>query len=162
MTRSARGNLILGGAIVAVTAVLAFLVVPGAIVRPQGTESRALSPDFWPLVILGAAAVSGACMALGALVRPPADGEAPPDFGADGWRRIAAVFAGLAAFYLLTPVIGMAPVGILLALFLMWLGGERRRPAALATAVLLPLVLHLFFVHVAQVPLPMGIFEDLF
>jgi putative tricarboxylic transport membrane protein len=167
MKRATRNDLILGGAVIAVAAAIAFVLTPHAIVRPQGTESRALAPDFWPLVILGVAALAGAVIAGGALVRRrDGDGAAPteptPAAGPGAPLRIAAVFAGLVGFYVMVPLAGMAGAAILLALFLMCLGERQNWAVALPTAVLLPLALYLFFVKVAKVPIPLGLFETLF
>lgn len=167
MKPATRNDLILGGAVIAVAAAVAFVLAPHAIVRPQGTESRALAPDFWPLVILGMAALAGAGIAGAALVQRPgedraAPAESAPAAGPGGPLRVAAVFAGLVGFYFMVPLVGMAGAAIVLALFLMCLGERPNWAVALPTAVLLPLALYLFFAKVAKVPIPLGLLETLF
>ncbi len=167
MKPAVRNDMILGGAVVAVAAAIAFVLAPHAIVRPQGTESRALAPDFWPLVILGMAALAGAVIAGTTLVRRPNGGDAvlvdpAPAAGSGAALRVAAVFVGLVGFYFLVPLTGMAVAAIFLCLFLMCLGERPNWLIALPTAVLLPLALYLFFTKVAKVPIPLGLFETLF
>ena len=67
----------------------------------------------------------------------------------------------LFAFYFLIPYLGMVAPGIAVILGLMVYAGERRWPLGLAIAFCVPILLYVFFVHVASVPIPLGVFEGL-
>ena len=64
-------------------------------------------------------------------------------------------------FYVLIPFLGMVVPGMAVIFGLMVLGGERRWLLAAAVAAGVPLLLYVFFVHVAGIPIPLGIFETL-
>lgn len=167
MNPHARHETLTGVVVVAISAVLAFAVIPAGIVLPSGTDIRSLSPDYWPRIVVGMAAAAGICLAAsGWRRRHDADGEqAAPQGGAERWRaimRILVAFASLFACYFLIPIAGMVLPTFVLGLLLMWLGGERRWKPMLLTSALLPIVLHLFFADFANVPLPLGIFEGMF
>ena len=55
----------------------------------------------------------------------------------------------------------MVVPGMVLIFTLMLFAGERRYMLALSIAVVTPLVLYFFFVHVANIPIPLGVFESL-
>ena len=169
-------DLALGVVVVAMAALGALVLIPVGIVLPDGIDIPALSPDFWPYIIMGVLGFAGLVIVLQALfaMRPGAarpDGAgAAADESADELDeelypgpvqalRLGLVVVWLLALYALVPEISMAvATGITLA-FLAWFAGERRWKIVLPTAILLPVLLHLFFVYVADVPLPTGIFE---
>lgn len=139
------------------------VLIPWGIDQPGSVEHAALAPDFWPQII----AVT--MMALGAVqaARPAPDDE---DDGADGeesvrWRHrapgLAAVLGALFGFYFLIPSLGMVVPAMAVIFGLMVLGGERRWLLAAAVAAGVPVLLYAFFVHVAGIPIPLGVFEVL-
>ena len=151
----------LTGVGVALLGLLIFAVlIPWGIDQPGNVEHAALAPDFWPQII----AVT--MMALGVLlaVRPAPDDE---DGGEDSGRwlhrvpGLAAALGALFGFYVLIPSLGMVVPGMAVIFGLMVLGGERRWLLAAAVAASVPLLLYVFFVHVAGIPIPLGIFETL-
>ena len=107
-------------------------------------------------------------MALGALqaLRPAPDDD-DEDGGDDSGRllhrlpRLAVVLGALFGFYVLIPSLGMVGPGMVIIFGLMVFGGERRWLPATLIATGVPILLYLFFVHVASIPIPLGIFETL-
>ena len=164
MTPSARHDIVLGAAVIGIAALLAFVVIPVGIIMPGNLETRSLAPDFWPLIVIGMAATSGAALAVGAWRRNDEafDAPAPDPDRRQALLRVGAAFAALFACYALLEVIGMILPTIVLCAFMMLLGGERRWKVILPTSVLLPLALYGFFAGFAGVPLPAGVFEGLF
>ncbi|MDA0681556.1 MAG: tripartite tricarboxylate transporter TctB family protein [Proteobacteria bacterium] len=166
MNADARQEMMIGAAVMAIAAGFYFAVIPSGIVMPSGTESRALAPDFWPRIVVVVAALSGVCMVVHgwlhrAQASPAADKPTHKSTGIAAWIRIAGAFAAMLACYYLLPLGGMILPTAVLGLFLMWLGGERRWKVMAPTAILLPILLHLFFADFAKVPLPLGIFAGL-
>ena len=149
---------------VALLGLLIFSVlIPWGIDQPGNVEHAALAPDFWPQII------AAIMMALGALqaVRPAPDDE---DDGAGGEESIhwlhrapglVAALGALFGFYFLIPSLGMVVPGMAVIFGLMVLGGERRWLLGAAVAAGVPLLLYAFFVHVAGIPIPLGVFEAL-
>lgn len=163
----------------------AWLVIfPSAIVTPQGVDIRALSPDFWPRVIMLMAGLAGLALALQGVIayrkfsqtqNHVIQGESDKvDFTCESdtpakelsparaYFRVAIVVASLLAVYYLIPLIGMVVATTLLLLFLPWFAGEHRWKLILVLAIPLPILLYAFFVHVASIPIPLGIFEEWF
>ena len=154
-----------------------FLVIPMGIVLPGGNEVRALSPDFWPLIVVVAMGFCGGALAVsGALagrkeaeeVRRKGDPmtcEMPEEFDElpvpQAAARVAVVLGVLFALYFAINIIGMVAATIPVLIFMMWYGGERRPKIVLPVALILPPLLYYFFVYVANVPIPLGVFETL-
>ena len=153
----------LTGVGVALLGLLIFAVlIPWGIDQPGNVEHTALAPDFWPRII------AGAMMALGALlaVRPgPDDDDEDGSEDSGHWRQrlpgLAAALGALFGFYALIPSLGMVVPGVALIFGLMIFGGERRWLLAGVVAAAVPLLLYAFFVHVAGIPIPLGVFEIL-
>lgn len=138
------------------------VLIPWGIDQPGNVEHTALAPDFWPRII------AVAMMALGALlaVRPGPDDD-DEDGGEDSGRwlhrlpGLAAVLGALFGFHVLIPSLGMVVPGVAVIFGLMVLGGERRWLLAALVAAGVPVLLYAFFVHVAGIPIPLGVFETL-
>lgn len=179
MTTKARQELYTGIGVV-VIAVLAYLVaIPAGIVVPDDIEIRALSPDFWPLIVVAVLGLAGISLifqglaGMGLLQRKQATsgagqaGAASKDEGNDALPlakaapRVAIFILCLFLIYFAISLIGMVATTIPALLFLAWFAGERRWKIIVPLAILLPVVLYIFFVYVANVPIPNGIFENL-
>ena len=156
----------LTGVGVALLGLLIFTVlIPWGIDQPGNVEHTALAPDFWPQIIAGIMMVLGVLLA----IRPGPDDEDDED-GAAGedsghWLHrlpgLAAVLGALFGFYVLIPSLGMVVPGAAVIFGLLVLGGERRRLLAAVLAAGVPVLLYIFFVHVAGIPIPLGVFETL-
>lgn len=165
MNPAARNDLFLGLGALAGAAFLLFYLIPLGIVRPGNTETRALAPDFWPIIIVEAIAFAGICLvALGWIHRdkPHPEAEDAAQTTRTGVAiRVVSVFVALLASYFLIPVLGLVLCAIVLCALLLWLGGERRIHIVLGVSVLLPVLLYLFFNGFAGVPIPTGLFEGM-
>ena len=107
-------------------------------------------------------------MVLGVLqaLRPVPDDE-DEDGGEDSGRwlhrlpGLAVALGALFGFYVLIPSLGMVVPGVAVIFALMVFGGERRWVLAATVAAGVPILLYAFFVHVAGIPIPLGVFETL-
>ena len=157
----------LTGVGVALLGLLIFAVlIPWGIDQPGNVEHTALAPDFWPQII------AVIMMALGVLqaVRPVPDDEDEDGGGHGGedsgrWLRrlpgLAVALGALFGFYFLIPSLGMVVPGVAVIFGLMIFGGERRWGLAATVAAGVPILLYVFFVHVAGIPIPLGVLETL-
>lgn len=142
--------------------VIFFVLIPWGIDQPGNVEHAALAPDFWPQII------AVLMMALGALqaLRPAPDDD-DEDGGEDSgrWRHrmpgLVVALGALFGFYVLIPSLGMVVPGVAIIFALMVFGGERRWALAATVAAGVPILLYAFFVHVAGIPIPLGVFETL-
>ena len=160
--RARRREVGIGLCLIAVAACLAFVAIPLGVTRPTSVASLPLSPVFLPYLLSALIGVFAILHIIAAFTvpHPPIansdDGTAHPR-----WLLRGALVATLLLGYLMLPqFIGMLPTAIALTVTLMRLGGERRLLVLAAFGVLMPLVIYLFFVFVAQVPMPTGVFGD--
>ena len=141
-----------------------FLLIPRGIDQPGSVEHAALAPDFWPKIIAALIVLMGLFLT----VRPAKeeDEDDEEDVGdAGGWLQrlpgLAVALGTLFVFYFLIPLLGMVVPGIVMAFGLMVYAGERRWTLGIAIAAGVPILLYVFFVYVASIPIPLGVFESL-
>ena len=140
-----------------------FVLIPAGIDRPGSVEHAALAPDFWPKIIAAIIIAMGLLLTVKPAVEEDEDGEDGGD--AVPWRQrlpgLAVALGTLFAFYFLIPLLGMVVPGMVMAFGLMVYAGERRWPRSIAIAAGVPILLYFFFVYVASIPIPLGVFESL-
>ncbi len=162
MIDNKNSDFILGLIIIALALIGTFFFIPKGVVLPDDVETRALSPDFWPLTIMILLGVAGIALTIQAKFgKPITDDETESVMRplGEGLIRVAIVIAWLIGMYFAIPIIGM-PIACALTFAAMTLfAGERRWKYILPIAILLPAFLYVFFVYVANVPLPTGIYE---
>lgn len=147
--------------------VLFFGFIPAGVDRPNEIAHATLSPAFWPRLIAMALALMGVLLFLSS-----AHGEEKSaDAASEGlpetlpWTRqlahLGIVLGALFGFYFVVPVLGMVLPAVVLIFGLMWFAQERRLRLMLTISLLTPLLLYFFFVTVAKIPIPLGLFEAL-
>ena len=147
-----------------------FAAIPSGIDLPQSVQFAALSPDFWPRIIMVLLGLCGAIVALQAHMesRGAATGDAETE-DENGLvehplqTRMLRVLFGIAclfAFYFAITHLGVIISSTLVVLALTISLGQRTWKHVLPLALLLPVLLYYFFVYVAQVPMPLGMFES--
>ena len=147
------------GIVITLIGVLTLLVlIPKGIVTPSNVTTLALSPDFWPRIVAAIFTFTGI-----ALTIKPAVSEDNESFATFLARlpRLIVVLGALFGFYFSINQFGMVVPGILLIFGLMTFAGERRWLRMLCIAVVVPVLLYCFFVFVANIPIPLGMFESL-
>lgn len=171
-------NIYVGMAVVLVSVFGWLFLIPIGIILPADIEIRALSPDFWPHIVLGMMAIAGGILTLQGIINwrralrqneshKPGGMESNAKVRAEGLPlaqatvRVAVVIATLFLLYYAIPQIGMVAATMVVLVFLMWFAGERRFKIILPVAIFLPLLLYIFFVYAANVPIPLGVFEAL-
>lgn len=160
------------GVAVCVLAILGLAIaIPMGIDLPSDVESRALSPDFWPNVIMTMLILCGAILIFQSQrSKPTPEGDAVDSEDANDEfermrpiyqqvLRIGGVIVWLLGVYYVIPHVGMVAAASATLLLLAWLGNDRRWKVVLPVAILLPLLLYFFFTVIANVPLPIGVFE---
>ncbi len=154
---------LVGGGVLLLGLLSFFVLIPAGVDTPASIGHLSLSPDFWPRIISGVFALMGLLM----LINPDkASGEAAEeDSAATAWKerfpRLAVVLAALFCFYYIIPHLGMVAPGAVFIFALMWFAGERRYPLMAVISTTTPLLLYFFFAYVANIPIPLGIFESL-
>ncbi len=178
MMENLNRDILIGGATITIAGVGFFVVIPIGIDVPSSVKILALSPDFWPRIIMVMMAVCGlVVLAQGILASRNDDGALHPETNDDTvpvvtnsvvhfdsrgqFVRVTAALAGLFAFYFVVPYVGLV-VGamIIIVLSTRHLGVKSWLRSGLL-AVIMPVALYFFFTEVAQIPIPLGLFEEL-
>ena len=167
-------DLVVSGVIVAFACLALFVLIPAGIDDPGSIDVMALGPAFWPSVISGFLGLMGLIVGVQAVRRSRAAHGAPgsrpsgphdPDAveaeaaGFAPMRWLAALVL-LAAYYFGLDRLGMVLTSMLALGLFMVLGGERRSAVVLLLSLGVPLALFLFFRYVANVFIPLGVFEQ--
>ena len=168
------------GLIVFAIALLILLgILPWAVKTPKVIPNLALSPTFWPRIILVSIAGLGALLALHALrdgirhSRPPkcegdeiaGDGDAGPDHSKPfdlSDVRVLFVAGLMVVFCALLKPFGVVLPAVLLLLGMILVHERMQWATAIAVSIGTVLVLYLFFRHVARIPVPLGPLNGLF
>ncbi len=171
MTRSRLEDLIIGVSVVAAALTGILVLIPLGVQSPGSVDVAALSPDFWPRVIMIGLCLCGTLiLAQGLFARDTAEDphislEHPVEHThlplAISIVRATSAVIGLFLYYYAIDRIGIILSSSLIILGLMLLGGERRWLLLAALSLLLPIALYYFFTLVANVPMPLGMFEAL-
>lgn len=150
------------GAIVAALFLL-FVGIPTWVSSPSNVPNIILSPIFWPNTLAVLTGIVGAGMVLTSYRRPrPSElHKSDVDNRAAAYGRLAtvAVIMGMAMYFL--PRLGLVWTAMLVFASLAFLVRTGHPKTAMICAVLMPLVLYVFFAHVAGVAIPQGIFVRL-
>lgn len=150
-----------GLGVLALGLLLFLVIIPVGVDEPSNVEHLALAPQFWPKIIAAIISLMGILL----FFRQPgveSEDEAETD---EKWTAripgFVVTFVALFGFYFLTPHLGMVVPGMVLILGMMLFAGERRFLMIVTISLAVPLLLYFFFVHVASIPIPLGIFEAL-
>jgi len=142
-----------------------FILIPIGIAMPDDLEIRAMSPQFWPkIVVIVSALASMVCIVQNlAQNGKNSNQDCPSDLLPIrvAVRRVVVVLASCFAMYFLLAPLGLVIPSMFLMFFLMYYAGERKLLKLTCIAFAMPTALFLFFNYVAEIPIPMGIFEQL-
>lgn len=154
-----------GMVLTVVFCVLLFVVAPAFIDVPPSIEIRALAPDYWPLVLLRILVGFSLLLILLSYLKirntraeqkqtsTPSSTVLPH---ANVYRCVLIVI--FTAYYVLIPVLGLLAASALALPAMALLYGERRFVLLAASTVCVLTFLQIFFVSIANVPVPTGIF----
>ena len=134
-------------------------LLPVGIDTPTSVSHRSLAPDFWPLVVLASLGTIGVVLFIASWFGNEAQVAASRGIGlAHLLFRLAILAVVLLGNYYLMSILGIVITSILSILLLSYFGGERRWTMLVPLAIAPPLLLYGFFVYLANIPLPLGIF----
>ncbi len=136
-----------------------FVLIPNGIVVPGNLDVLALSPDFWPRIVAIIFTICGLAMCFQNQSAQSMDTVDIPV--TSRIPRLAFTLVALFGFYFSIPKLGMVMPATLLIFGMMFFSGERRWMLMLITAIVAPVLLYVFFVYVANIPIPLGVFEAL-
>lgn len=138
---------------------LLILGIPFGVDSPETVASIELSPLFWPTILAAILLVSGIALTMRALMTKPGQGADAAEF--EPWERdqtlrVGAFVVLIVVYYLAIPLLGMVWASMAAFAAMLLIVRSQRLAASVLCAVLLPLLLYLFFYHVAGVAIPQG------
>ena len=153
----------LGIGAIAAAAFLLLFAIPFWVSSPSNVSNIVLSPVFWPNTLAALTGVIGASLILISLRLSGSNGSARSDV--DDRPAAFLRLGGLAAIMGLTlyamPRLGLVWTAMLIFASVAFLVRTSHPKTALICAVVVPLILYLFFAHVAGVAIPQGNFVRL-
>lgn len=150
------------GAILA-SGFLLLIAIPNWVSSPSNVPNIILSPLFWPNTLAGLTGIVGLGLILTSIRSPqPLTEEASDvDDRAAAYFRLLAMGIVMGVTMFALPRLGMVWTSMLAFAAVALLIRTSHPKAALVSAVVMPLVLYLFFAHVAGVAIPQGLFVRL-
>lgn len=142
---------------------LALIAIPIWVSSPSNVPKIILSPVFWPYTIAAMSGLIGILMLIEvkrSTNDPETDVEIYEDKNAAIMRLVGMAIIMLITMFLL-PTLGMVWTCMLAFLATAFLVKTRHPITAVVCAVVIPLALYAFFVHVAGVAIPQGDFVRL-
>ena len=166
--RRAYLDLLFGSLMLVLLGMIWWVIIPIGIVVPKSIDSAALSPDFWPKIVVLIASIASFFVLLEAwrdIGRPEAEGGTELDGDIyypmlQAASRVAAVPIGILVVYFAIAISGIVAGCMILLAVLIRLAGEKRWWLVVLNAVVLPMLLYWFFTYLANIPLPLGLFEQ--
>lgn len=160
---SRRNEILIGLAVMALSAVILWLLIPAYVTLPRRVPIKALAPSFWPKIICWVMLLGGAALTLRAAMAAPIPEAIIEDRSVDTPEllRMGGLIVILTSAYFLMPIIGMVWICMIVFILLVMMTGSKRMFWGIAVGVALPLLLYVFFTKVAGVAIPQGQFVRL-
>jgi len=146
-------------------------VIPNFIVVPLSVQMTGVSPIFWPEVVSWSLVGLGLILAGSSflqLLRAGSQGVRIVEGGGESGAvpKIAPVaivktfltIGAMAGYYFLVDYLGMLSSSMLALFAFTLIYGEYRLKLTVPLSILVPLILYFFFVKVANIPMPQGLF----
>ena len=161
---------ILGAVLTVGGLVMLFVIIPISVQVPKSNKVLALSPDFWIKIIVWFALFLGVHLILQGL-RNAKQKLSKDEIAAIEEKQthhhsmgrsvlmVLLAIANLFLYYFLIIWLGMVLASSISVVTFGLLCGERRIKIMAPIAVLLPVALYYFFLKVASIPMPLGIFS---
>lgn len=157
-----KSDLAIGGGVVALGLTGLWGVIPAGVVVPSDIEISALSPAFWPQVVMIGMVVAGAIVLFQGFFPKSNATESYSEAQLNSLvviAKLAIAIITMFVYYHAITQVGIVLSSLVALIVLMMLGGERKPILLLSIATLLPVLLYYFFTYIANVPLPLGMFE---
>ncbi len=161
---------ILGAVLMVGTLVMLFVIIPISVQLPKSNKVLALSPDFWIKIIVWLTLFLGinllfqglrnANKAISEAEKAAIEANLSHYYSIKrSVLMVVIAVANLFLYYFLIRWFGMVIASFISVITFTLLCGERRIKIMVPLATLLPVGLYYFFLKVASIPMPLGIFE---
>ena len=167
MTIKINKDQISGGVLILISILFLAVLIPEAVQVPRGEHLAVLSPDFWIKIIVWTLLALGLILfAEGVQIAKKESASAQDDVTESDYRSFPAsliivtlAIALLFLFYFGIVYLGMLASSIIALIVFIRLSGENRWKIIIPIALIQPILLYYFFLKVAGIPMPLGIFD---
>ncbi len=163
MTFKKYSDLLLGGLLVLGCILLLTVLIPVAVHDPGQVDQAALAPDFWiKIIVWGLLPVGGVVAWNGYKASKRDDEGVEADDQLPFPRNVISVLSVIVFLFVYQQSIeylGVIVTSIVAILVMATFAGYRNWKAIIPVAALLPVGLYYFFLKVAHIPMPLGVFE---
>ncbi|MEH6628493.1 MAG: tripartite tricarboxylate transporter TctB family protein [Motiliproteus sp.] len=161
-------ELMLGLGVFALSIALLIVIIPETVVSPGVVANAVLAPSFWPNVVSGMMCLIGGLMVVQRMLERSETESSTPVSEVKGKAqeaqssmetavRMLWFVAMLVGYYSLIPVIGLPASSVAAFLFFsLFQCRSTYRMTVLSVGLILPLILYVFFFHIAGVDIPQG------
>jgi len=139
---------------------LYFVAIPFGVTSPSNVNNIVLSPVFWPQVLSALLGLTGIGLMFSA--RNAVKDDVTEFVATEGsYKRIALLAILMIAYIAAIPKLGLVWTSMIAFVALAVLIKSAHPITAVITGIIIPLVLYLFFAHVAGMAIPQGDFVRL-
>jgi len=161
MNSNRKQDLMAGLLLTCIAVLVIWVAIPYGIQEPKKVKFAALSPSYYPRLV-------GYCLlAFGLILIATRWVAKQPEVTSSSNLRpkwlliLLAIVVTLAAYYVALEPLGFVLASAIAVFVLLLLAGERSVLALITIPLVLPMALHLFFTHVANIPIPSGVMQPL-
>jgi putative tricarboxylic transport membrane protein len=152
-----------GAVSTALGGLLHFWLIPNFISVPENMARAVLSPAFWPEILSALVTISGLIILLQGSLSSVSN-SSPEDGGpstvseevSTSWTRLVAFCFAMVIYVGSINYLGMPISSVIMLIVSFQLLGEKRYGPSLVISAGLPILLFMFFFHVAGVSIPQG------
>ncbi|MBX2839022.1 MAG: tripartite tricarboxylate transporter TctB family protein [Gammaproteobacteria bacterium] len=147
---------------ICIAAIIIWVAIPYGIQEPKKVKFAALSPSYYPRLV-GISLLLFGTILLATRWLSNADSEQGAQENLrDNWLVVLiGLVATLVAYYIALEPLGFVLASAIAVFVLLLIAGERSIVALFAISLLLPITLHLFFTHIANIPIPSGVLRPI-
>jgi len=161
MSSSRKLDITAGLFFVIIAALVAWVAIPYGVQEPKKVKFLALSPSYYPRLVSYCLLAFGIILILTRLLTKKAEELDSDSIFQRNWAGILlCIITTLAVWYASLEYLGFVLSSALALFALLLLAGERKKIALVLIPSILPLLLHLFFNKVANIPIPAGVLRS--
>lgn len=137
---------------------LFFVAIPYGVTAPSNVTKIVLSPVFWPEVLSILLGIIGIALMFAARTASDVESEDNEPATKGSYKRLFLLAVLMIAYIFAIPKLGLVWTSMIAFVVLAVLIKSSHPKTAIISAVIIPLVLYLFFAHVAGMAIPQGDF----
>jgi len=162
MSSSRKLDIAAGLFFIIVAALVVWVAIPYGVQEPKKVKFLALSPSYYPRLVSYCLLGFGLILLLTRLVTKQVDDTSTDSTYRDNWPWVLlCIVTTLGLWYASLNYLGFVLSSTIALFVLLLLAGERSKIALVAVPLALPILLHLFFNKVANIPIPAGVLRSL-